>query len=329
MEDNICRNNIDNNPKNETIVIFGGSGSLGTTIIKKWISNNLIINVSRGEEKQYILQKTINNRNLSQEIGDISYIKDVENVLLKYKPTLIIIAACLKHIDICEKNPMKAISNNVNGIDNVKRVIDLMSVDIKPKTVLFVSTDKACAPITVYGYSKSLGESLIQSYSDDNSTKYICVRYGNVLNSSGSIIPFLQKVRRDPTMNFTITDTRMTRFLMTLDQSVNLIEYSIRNAKGGEIVVPILKSMRIIDLFSIFMENVDKTLINIGLRCKEKIHEDLISSTESENCYEDNTGYIHINIKRTFSGNNWAFDSSKAPITKEQLKEILVHNKLL
>jgi len=313
--------------KDDKVLIFGGSGSLGCTIIKRWIRYCPILNVSRDEEKQWNLKNMVNNLpyqtcNLEQYIGDISNYNDVEDIINKYNPTIIIIAACLKHIDICEKFPMKAIQNNVNGLANVQKAIN--KCFLKPKTVLFVSTDKACNPITTYGYSKSLAESLIQS--SDLGTRYISIRYGNVLNSSGSIIPYLQNVVKN-NLDFNLTHPNMTRFLMTLDQSVNLIEYSLQNANHREIIVPYLCSMKIKDLFELFAKN--KKINITGLRCKEKIHEDLISESEALNCYSDKTNnYIHITPDAKH-GTIYKFDSSDFIVSSETLSEFLKNLNLI
>ena len=136
----------------ERILVFGGSGSLGTTVIQRWIHHNKIVNVSRDEEKQWLLRTTINNSNLSQRIGDISKFDDVKDAILRNDPTIVCIFACLKHIDLCEKFPKKSMEINAQGIMNVEQVLQEFPTQVK--TVLFVSTDKACLPITTYGCCK-------------------------------------------------------------------------------------------------------------------------------------------------------------------------------
>ena len=301
----------------ERILIFGGSGSLGTKSIQRWIEKNKIINVSRDEEKQWLLRRTINNQNLSQRIGDIANEEDVSEAILKSNPTIICIFACLKHIDLCEQFPKKSIDINAKGIMNVEHVLQRFKTNVK--TVLFVSTDKACLPITTYGCSKAIAESFLQNV-NINDVKWVGVRYGNVLNSSGSILPFLhsQKINQNP---YPLTHQDMTRFIMSLDQSVNLIEYAVLHGKQNEIIIPALFSMRIEDLFHIFQEITPKDIQITGLRCKEKIHEDLLSPMEAKMAYVKGL-YYHLGNKEV-EQNVEPFDSSKHLISKQVLKEYL------
>lgn len=303
--------------QNETILIFGGSGSLGNKTIAKWVKRNKIINVSRNEEKQWLLKSSINNPWLSQVIGDVSNYEDVMTVILSSLPTIICVMACLKHIDICEKFPEKAIKNNTSGLINIQKV--LMQFSTPVHTVLYVSTDKACSPITTYGYSKALGESIVQQ-TKMIKTKWVCVRYGNVLNSSGSIIKYLDNEKNSPHA-YNITHPEMTRFLMTLDQSINLIEYALINAKNNEIIIPLLYSMKIHDLIKLFCEKYEKTMVTCGLRCKEKIHEDLLSEYESNYAYRVGN-YIHI-TPSSIGNKLTPFDSSSLVIDKGLLEQFL------
>ncbi len=308
---------------NERILIFGGSGSLGRRTISRWIKTNTIINVSRDEEKQWQLKSEISNANLTQIIGDIANESDVENAILISKPTIICIFACLKHIDLCEKFPRKSIIINANGIMNIHSTLMRYKTDVH--TVLFVSTDKACLPITTYGCSKAIAEFFLQGVQFDG-VKWVGVRYGNVLNSSGSIIPYLKSsVDRDGA--FTLTHPDMTRFIMTLEQSVNLIEYALLNGKHNELIVPYIYSMKISDLFELYSEKYNKEVKIIGLRCKEKIHEDLISESEAKMTYA-NGGYYHITTKCTNS-DILPFDSSMHLISKVDLKSYLLDKQLL
>lgn len=310
----------------EKILIFGGSGSLGTEVINRWISDNKIMNVSRNEDKQWNLKMKIKNSNLEQMIGDISQENDVSNAILTYKPTIICIFACLKHIDLCEKNPEKSISNNTNGIINVYKTLQKYENLHTVSRVLFVSTDKACLPITTYGCTKALSEFFIQGL-PIGKTKWNCIRYGNVLNSSGSIIPYLKSnsLCEQP---YTLTHPDMTRFIMTLQQSVNLIEYALEYGKHNEIIIPFIYSMKIIDLFFIFGKKFKKEHIITGLRCKEKIHEDLISASEANQAYKKGS-YYHITPVPLFNSEIIPFDSSHNIINYDKLLEYLEFENLL
>jgi len=312
-----CPSIESNLPTNETILIFGGSGSLGTNLTRRWIKDNIIVNVSRDEEKQWQLRTSVQNHsNLKQYIGDISCYKDVENCLHIFKPTIIVIAAALKHIDICEQYPSKSIQMNVYGIINVQRVLE--NFPGLTRTVLFVSTDKACKPLTVYGYSKATSESIVQNYKGP--VRFIGVRYGNVLNSSGSIIPYL-KNSSNPKDAYRLTHENMTRFLMTLDNSVNLIEYALKCAKQNELIIPNLTAMKIKELFELYCEKFNKSYVITGLRCKEKIHEDILSEFELKQSYIKD-GYIHLTNYQTDSSLS-SIDSSMNNVSKEDLKLFL------
>jgi UDP-glucose 4-epimerase len=310
----------------ETVLIFGGSGSLGKEVIKRWIPNNKIINVSRDEEKQWNLKMSVQHPNLKQMIGDISVEDDVMRAVLTFKPTTICIFACLKHIDICELYPAKSVTNNTNGIMNIHTVLQKYSNQHNVNRVLFVSTDKACLPITTYGCSKAISEFFLQGVLPGK-TKWVGIRYGNVLNSSGSIIPYL-KANGLIDKPYTLTHPDMTRFIMTLEQSVNLIEYALEHGLHNEIIIPFIYSMKISDLFSIFEAKYQKGRIISGLRCKEKIHEDLISVSESKNTYIRG-GYYHVTNHLVENSNTEPFDSSKNIISPEILAAYLDTQALL
>lgn len=307
----------------ERILIFGGSGSLGTNAIQRWIFHNEIINVSRDEEKQWLLKTRINHPNLSQRIGDISKYDDVKDAILRSEPTIVCIFACLKHIDLCEKFPKKSMEINAQGIMNVEQV--LKEFDTKVKTVLFVSTDKACLPITTYGCCKSIAEMFLQTV-ESKKTKWVGVRYGNVLNSSGSILPYLhgQLFSNNP---LTLTHEDMTRFIMTLDQSVNLIEYALTFGQHNELIIPILDAMRIQDLFTLFAKKYNKQVKVIGLRCKEKIHEDLLSEAEAKQSYRKGF-YFHVTPKQ-INGDIQPFSSKTFLLSKEALQMYLEAKRLI
>jgi UDP-glucose 4-epimerase len=308
---------------NERILIFGGSGSLGKTTIQRWIKSNTIISVSRDEEKQWQLRSFINNPHLTQIIGDISQEEDVETAILSTQPTIICIFACLKHIDLCEKFPKKSISINTHGIMNVHSTLTKFKTSVH--TVLFVSTDKACLPITTYGCSKAVSEFFLQGIKFTG-IKWIGVRYGNVLNSSGSIIPYL-KANASNDCQYTLTHPDMTRFIMTLDQSVNLIEHALIHGKHNEIIIPNIYSMKIKDLFEIFEARYNKTTTVTGLRCKEKIHEDLISESEAKMAYKIGN-YFHIGNIQIIT-DVVPFNSEMNIVSKERLEFYLDSKNLL
>jgi FlaA1/EpsC-like NDP-sugar epimerase len=310
---------------NKKILIIGGSGSLGTELILKYYQDNIILNISRNENKQWKLRNIINSSNLSQIIGDIYDYDEIKYHIYNFNPTIIIFAAALKHIDICEKQIDKCFKTNFLSLFNMINDIKINKNKYSNlETFVFVSTDKACLPITVYGYSKASSEKLIQTTQIDN-IKFITIRYGNVINSSGSIIPLLHSIGKDQSKtSFTLTDKNMTRFIITLEDSVNLIDYAIKNAKNNEIIVPFLKSCRIIDLIELFSRKYNKPIVICGLRCIEKYSEDLISTYEELYTYKLNDKYIHISSERQLMiENQLPFSSSNSIISIDELKEYL------
>jgi UDP-N-acetylglucosamine 4,6-dehydratase len=312
--------------KNEKILIIGGSGSLGKTLITKWIDNNIIMNISRNEENQWKLTNKFNTNNLLNIIGDITNYQQFKYHIYNFNPTIIVYAAALKHIDKCEKQINTCLSVNYNGLNNI--IEDILSFRDKYSNLnsfIFVSTDKACNPISVYGYSKAISETLIQNTKIEN-IKFCAVRYGNILNSSGSIIPLFNKIGSDNNIkNFTITDERMTRFLMYIEESVKIIEYAIENSKNNEIIVPLLKSCKISDICSIFSDYYKKDIVKGSLRCIEKYNEELISYSESAFTYMGEHPYIHISSKRQDSSINVKeFSSADNIISKSELEDYII-----
>lgn len=304
----------------ERVLIFGGSGSLGTTVVKRWIGTNAIINVSRNEEKQWTLRQAVGgNPQLTQIIGDVTRPEDVSRALRTAQPTVVCVFACMKHIELCERAPGKAMDTNARGIMNVYDAL-LHWPENPVKTVLFVSTDKACLPITTYGCTKALAEFFVQGV-PAGPTKWVAIRYGNVLGSSGSILPYLH-AHKGADAPYTLTHPAMTRFLMTLDHSVNLIEYAVEQGKHNEIVIPRIQAMRISDLFELFSQLYSKETVVTGLRCKEKLHEDLLSPSEAQ-CAVDHGAYIHIGPTVQKDTALVPFDSSSTLVSKEALSAYL------
>lgn len=333
--------------RNKKILIFGGTGSLGKTLIDRYVDENEVIVYSRDEAKQWTLRNENKDRlwsycpdvitlpaplppglpreifigpptGLRCEIGDIRDAKRVQEVIYKYVPDIIIIASALKQVDTCELAPLESIKTNILGIQNV---VDAVSPISFGTTVLMVSTDKACSPINVYGMCKSIAERVVLE-KFKRPGKFIAVRYGNVLESRGSIIP-LFKYQAEHNDCFTLTHQDMTRFIMTLDQSVDLISHAIVNGKSGETWIPSLPSMRIYDLASIFSEEHGKPIKVTGMRPGEKIHEALINHSESFRIIKPKRhGYYILNsvFEPIVNGNPFEYTSNDSLLSKEQLK---------
>ena len=317
-------------------LIFGGSGSLGKNLIKHLLkgTSSQIVVFSRDEAKHWTLKNeyagTPEGSRLQFCIGDIRDPKRVLDAIMSYKPDKIIIAAAMKQVDTCELSPNESIQTNLVGtqnvIDAIKNIIRTTNYnEYFPHATLFVSTDKACSPVNVYGMCKAISERYVTSCAQEfiGEAKFIGVRYGNVLESRGSIIP-LFRYQAEYNDAFTVTDPDMTRFLMTLDDSVDLIKHAFDNAKSGEIWIPRLKSMRIGDLAEIFSTKYKKPVKIIGLRPGEKIHEGLINSSESVRTRE--SGKTHYVIGPAYyAGQNEMFDYTSADdvMTKKELETYL------
>jgi UDP-N-acetylglucosamine 4,6-dehydratase/5-epimerase len=312
--------------ENKRILIVGATGSLGTSLVQKWLrSSNQILNISRDEEKQWRLKTNMASSNLHQVIGDICMYDCLKDKVYAFDPHYIIYTAALKHIDVCEKQPDQSIRMNFQGVFQMIQDIQIHKDKYKAlDCFVFVSTDKACIPVTVYGQSKAISEKLIQN-SKVEGVRFLCVRYGNVLNSRGSILPLLHQIGKDSSKcEFFLTDPNMTRFIMRLDESVNIIEYAINLGKNGEIIIPHLKACRIPDMIEIFSDLYKKPIRHTGVRCVEKYHEDLLSIHESSFTYKLNNIYIHIsNIQQPLSSNVIPFSSKDTLIDKDELYQYL------
>jgi UDP-N-acetylglucosamine 4,6-dehydratase len=265
------------------ILIVGGTGSLGQALIRRESNENELIITSRDEAKHWTLRNRLpKNSNVEFVVADIRDSSRMENVIRNVNPEVIILAAALKQVDTCEKSPYESIQTNLLGISNVIDSVQRLERELdRLETVLMVSTDKACAPTNVYGMSKAISERLVtSSVSRSGNVKFVAVRYGNVLESRGSIIP-LFRFQAQNGLNLSVTHEDMTRFIMTLDQSIDLIEDTILGAPSGEIWLPKLKSMNILDLARIFANRYEVEFNVSGMRPGEKLHEELVSEPES------------------------------------------------
>tara|TARA_X000000368_G_scaffold60657_2_gene42778 strand:- start:10 stop:981 length:972 start_codon:yes stop_codon:yes gene_type:complete len=322
--------------KNKKILVFGGSGSLGYEITKKFISNNEIYNFSRDECKHWNMKLDFNNdKNLNFIIGDVINKQKVENSIIRVNPDIIIIAAAMKHVDQCEINAEQCINTNMLGVKNILDTIELHKDKLILKTTIFVSTDKACSPINTYGMAKAISEQLmIEKAYYIKSIKFVNIRYGNVLNSRGSIIPLLHNIGKDENKReFIMTHKEMTRFVMTLEQSVDLIEYSILNGESGDTVIPELISMKVIDLLEIFSKKYNKPIKETSIRPGEKMLESLINPTQACRIIKKNS-YYHIKsifeFKESIDASKLVDYNSKInPLSKEELENYLIEKNLI
>lgn len=276
--------------KDSTILITGGTGSFGRKFVdmtlKKYSPKKIII-YSRDEMKQEQMEKLYPGDNrLRFFLGDV---RDKERLFRACQGVdYIVHAAALKIVPAAEYNPFECIKTNVMGAMNL---IDC-AIDQGVKKVIALSTDKACNPINLYGATKLCSDKLFiagNSYSGAQTTRFAVVRYGNVMGSRGSIIPLFKNLVKSGAKEIPITDERMTRFMIRLDQAVELVWEAYEDALGGEIYVKKIPSMKIIDVAKTIAPNIPIKLI--GIRPGEKLHEQMISAEDSRTTYEYDSFY--------------------------------------
>lgn len=263
----------------KSVLVTGGTGSFGQKFVANLLEKNppsRLIVFSRDELKQYDMQRKFNHPSLRYFIGDV---RDRERLYRAMKDVdLVVHAAAMKQVPACEYNPFEAVKTNILGSVNV---IDA-AIDNGVDRVLAVSTDKAVNPANLYGATKLCAEKLFvqgNSYSGAGGTKFSCSRYGNVVGSRGSVIPFFQEQKA--TGVITVTDERMTRFWITLDRGVAFVKRCLEAMHGGEIFVPKIPSMNIMDLVEAIAPGCKVKIT--GVRPGEKIHEVLISEDDEAN----------------------------------------------
>ena len=293
--------------KNKRILIIGGTGALGKSLIQKYHKHNEIIVFSRDEHKHVDLLKQYNN--IESCLGDIRDKNSIKNSFNKFNPNIVINTAALKHVPICENNAIESVKTNILGHQNI---IESVSEFPGIETLIFISTDKACKPINIYGMCKAISEKLYSNYAEtQQKVKVVMVRYGNVLESTGSVIPYFRELLERGDDYLPITHADMTRFLLTLDEATDLIDWAYESPLShGKIAVPKIKSMKVIDIAKCLIKYYEKTdkvkLKMIGVRPGEKIHEELISSeewlrTEEYENYLITTDYINSDL--------WSYNS--------------------
>ncbi|KXB08196.1 flagellin modification protein FlmA [candidate division MSBL1 archaeon SCGC-AAA382N08] len=270
------------NLNNKTILLTGGTGSFGNKftelLLKNYTPKSLRI-FSRGEHKQREMKNKFDSNRLRFFIGNV---RDKERLHRAMNGVDIVVhAAALKQIPAAEYNPLETIKTNIRGAENVINA----ALDNDVERVMAISTDKAVNPVNLYGATKLCAERLFvqsNSYVGKGKTKISCVRYGNVLGSRGSVVPLFLKQKKSGEL--TITDERMTRFWITLEQGINFVINSIERMEGGEVFVPKIPSMKIVDLAKAIAPEAE--LEAIGIRPGEKLHEVLLPPEEARHAKE-------------------------------------------
>ena len=274
-----------------TVLVTGGTGSFGrrfTEIVLERYSPKKLIIFSRDELKQHEMRQRHPDAEDSPMRYFIGDIRDRERLERAFRGVDVVVhAAALKQVPACEYNPFEAIQTNVMG---AKNVIDA-AINQNVRKVIAISTDKAVNPSNLYGATKLCAEKMFvqaNAYSGEGGTRFSCSRYGNVVGSRGSVIPVFQEQRKSGTI--TITDPRMTRFWLTLDQGIEFVIRCIERMHGGEIFVPKIPSMNIMELAKTVADGCE--VRNIGIRPGEKLHEVLVSEDEARHAVELEDSYV-------------------------------------
>jgi len=337
--------------ENRTVLITGGTGSIGQILVQRLLSGVLglprkITIFSRDETKQHAMRQeyALRQRALSEtsamnplelldfRIGDI---RDFRSIAAALRDVDVVFnTAALKQVPTCEYFPAQAVLTNILGVDNIVRAIHELRLPIE--TVVGLSTDKACKPVNVMGMTKAIQERIFtEANLDSPSTRFVCVRYGNVLASRGSVIPvFHEQIRHGGPL--TITTAEMTRFLISMTQAVDTLCAALCHARPGEIYVPRIGSARMVDLARVLIGPRPIEIALTGIRPGEKVHEILVSEEECHRTVERGYYYAilpnlpelrdNAPIKAALTNE---YSSADELMTLEQLCQLLAENQLL
>lgn len=283
---------LDLNGKN--ILITGGTGSLGKALIKRILTNwpgvDRLVVFSRDEQKQFQMAQEYSENKYPQLRFFIGDVRDFDRLKRAFQGIdYVIHAAAMKHVPIAEYNPMECILTNINGAENVINA----AIDTDVSNVVALSTDKAAAPINLYGATKLVSDKLFVSANNikgNNPIKFSVVRYGNVMGSNGSVIPFFINKRKEGVLPITVES--MTRFNISLDGGVDMVLHALATAWGGEIFVPKIPSYKITDIATAIGPDCEHKIV--GIRPGEKIHEEMITSSDSFNTYDLGKYYVIV-----------------------------------
>lgn len=285
----------------KTVLLTGGTGSFGHAflghVIERW--PDVVVRVySRDELKQSELRTRFGDDQVRYQIGDV---RDRSRLLRSARGCDVIIhAAAMKQVPACEYNPFEAVQTNVIGAQNVADA----AIDAEVPLVLALSTDKAVNPVNLYGATKLCAEKIVvqgNAYAAQSPTRLACVRYGNVVGSRGSVVPLFR--RQVGEGRLTITDERMSRFWITLEQAVDLVLYALGHTAGGEIFVPKLPSMRVVDLAEAMAPGLPYEVI--GIRPGEKVHELLLTSDEIRHTVDAGEVYVILPEHPWWEHSSW------------------------
>lgn len=284
----------------KVVLVTGGSGSIGTEIVVQALGQGAskVIVFSRDEVKHFLMRKKFSDDRLETIVGDVRDFRSVERIFSKFDVDIVYHAAAMKHVVMCEDFPLESVQTNILGTQNV---VDL-ALKYRVAKMITISTDKAAYPINVMGACKFIAEKVTLNANKVSKGKqsFACVRFGNVANSRGSVIPVYVEdlLNRKP---FQVTDPKVTRFIMEIRDAVKLVIRATEFAQGGEVFILKMKAFRLGDLVDVMVSRIaprlnipkdDVKVIISGLFIGEKLHEDLINDTEASRLYELQDMYV-------------------------------------
>lgn len=322
----------------KSILVTGGTGSFGKaftkTVFQKWPNVKRLVIYSRDEQKQFQMAFEYPEEKYPTIRFFIGDVRDHERLKRAFKGIdYVIHAAAMKHVHIAEYNPDECVKTNIGGAENVIRA----ALESDVEKVVALSTDKACAPINLYGATKLTSDKLFIAANNIKGHKKIVfsvVRYGNVMGSNGSVIPFFLKKRNEGELP--ITDPAMTRFNISLSEGVDMVLHALDTAWGGELFVPKIPSYRIIDVADAIVPGGKQKIV--GIRPGEKIHEEMITSSDSFNTYDLGKYYVilpqmhdwkldefiaHFNAKKVEPGFNYNSGDNTEFLTVKQIQQLI------
>ncbi|MGN6165764.1 MAG: UDP-N-acetylglucosamine 4,6-dehydratase (inverting) [Flavisolibacter sp.] len=323
---------------NKSILITGGTGSFGKeftrTILKKWPDIKRLVIYSRDEQKQYQMAFEFPENEYPMIRFFIGDVRDYERLKRACSGIdYIIHAAAMKHVHIAEYNPDECVKTNIGGAENVIRA----SLETGVHKVVALSTDKACAPINLYGATKLTSDKLFIAANNIRGNRdlvFSVVRYGNVMGSNGSVMPFFMKKKGDGFLP--ITDTNMTRFNISLSEGVEMVLHALETAWGGELFVPKIPSYRITDVAEAIAPDCELRVV--GIRPGEKVHEEMITASDSFTTYDLGKYYVilpqkttwrledfvrHFNAKKVKEGFNYNSGQNEEWLSVNDIRELI------
>jgi len=302
----------------QTILITGGTGSFGNGFVKRILTDykpKKIIIYSRDEFKQFEMQKIFNQKCMRYFLGDV---RDSERLKIAMRDVdYVVHAAALKQVPAAEYNPMEFIKTNIHGAENIIK----SSIENNVRRIIALSTDKASNPINLYGATKLCSDKLFVAANNivgRQDTQFSIVRYGNVVSTRGSVVPEFQRLAKEGSEYLPITNKKMTRFWITLDQGINFVLKSFYRMQGGEIFVPKLPSVHITDVAKAIAPKLKQKVI--GTRPGEKLHETMCSTNESNYIYEFKDHYVigpTINYSHKIDYTNNKLDENGKHLSEE------------